>query len=700
MPKISEEEMEKMRKAAEDKMRTIDFQVDTVSVDAAAGTAAYYRSGNNTITSNYEIEDDDSGHKYNQSNETLTHEQKHRDNYLQGFYAYAVSPEQAYKRNMHDEISATMAELISLRNEYIKTGDINVFDRIPKLSFYKEAIEKGEINPKSQYKEDFDKDMRLIVNGTQKMWTEKYGRDFYIDSSLWEYRNRGDHEGKYAAYWDQNYQNSLKIAYNIGGVDFTEYMDKDVEIPQEAYDKIAQEVLKNPSKQKYYHLTDEQVFKNSGLPPYDGSISLHQYKQLLQHQLAINKFGNNHREESIYNSETDDYTVKKYTLQEYLGTLSFDKCKQEYEQLISPKNKYAEDNKKYFPTFESYRQFNHNVKDFQEKFNTVAENEAFIDKIVEYQAQKYAKTGKDFPQDNPENYQKALNKLYCGAYDLLKPDETKLKSELSKPAEKIQNKSAWERTMENYLKAVGVSPEDAEYKAHNLAQKNKFIGGWGCFVGGPLLGAYTKAKDLKHRMTHIEDIEDEFGGEKYVGLWGKIKHKAKEMKEDVKGWFKKSEPVKNEPTHPVNKQAPEYRQWKNEDGSRVSEVQHRKILDMNKGIIRQPTKSYDLKSPHVEKPDNLRVSRPPQHTDTPNKSATIARMKSDVNKSQKAASQGNKTVTNKSKDALKNTMKKDAAKAQQVASQTTQRKKVAKFGKKGYNQQQVLKNLYDKVFGR
>ena len=651
MSELTKENMEKMRKAAEDKMRTIDYQVDTVSVDAAAGTAAYYKSSNNTITSNYEIEDDDFGHKYNQSLETLTHEQKHRDNYLQGFYAYAVSPEQAYKRNMHDEISATMTELISLREEYIKTGDISVFDRIPKLSFYKEAIEKGEINPKSQYKEDFDKDMRFIVNGTQKMWVEKYGRDSYIDSSIWEYLNRGDHEEKYAAYWDQNYQNSLKIAYNIGGVDFTKYMDKDVEIPREAYDKIAREVLENPSKQKYYHLTDEQIFEKSGLPPYDGSISLHQYKQLLQHQLAMNEFGNNHREGSMYNSETDEFTVKKYTLQEYLGTLSYDQCKQEYEQLISPKNKYAENNKKDFPTFESYRKFKYEVKDFQEKFNAATENEKFIDKIVEYQAHQYAKTGKKIPiEDNKQNYQNSLKKMYGGAYDLLRPDESKMKLNLSPEAQKIVAKSN-----EGFL--------------------DKMRAGF---------------RDLKHRMTQIKNEYSDFEGEseeKYVGFWGKIKHKAQKMKNDVKGWFKKSEPVKNEPTHPVNKQKPEYRQWKNEDGSRVSEVQYRQILDMREPIITQPLQSQAEK----------------QSDNTSPKTATIAKMRSDIAKARWLESRP-KDNSDKNKIILKNKMKQDSAKAKNLSEnidkQKTTTKKVAKIGYKGPTQTQVFKDLYYKIFDR
>ena len=200
--------------------------------------------------------------------------------------------------------------------------------------------------------------------------------------------------------------------------------------------------------------------------------------------------------------------------------------------MLSPKVSNADEMKEKFPTFETYLKYMQSFETeyYQEKFNEATRNEAFIDKIVEYQAAEYAKTGKDFPQNNQQNYQKALNKIYCGAYDMLKPDETKLKSELSYSAEKLQNSSAWERTMENYLKSVGLSPKDAEYKAHNLAQENKIIGGWGCFVGGPFIGAYNKVKDLKHRMTHIVD---ENGEEQNVGLWGKIKHKASQIKKDL-----------------------------------------------------------------------------------------------------------------------------------------------------------------------
>ncbi len=613
--------MSAARQAYEDAMkRVIDFVVDTVSVDKANNVGGYFSPSHNGITVNY-IPGDNEWNEWTESENVAIHEQKHRDNAMQGMYAYAVSPEQAYKREMHDEISANIASLIALRQRYLETGDISIFDKVEngRFAFYKEAIEKGEIKPNSPYQEDFDKEMRLIVNGTQKMWIENFGNGSYIDSGLGDMTYYGDYEGKYAAYWDENYRNAMKIAYNIGGVDFTKYMDKDVEIPEAANSKMIEEIADNPSMQEYYHLTDAQVFEKSGLPPYDGSISLYEYKQLLQHQLALNQF-------AARDHINEDGSVTHMTQQEFLASLNskekIEQYKKEYNEMTSAKCSNADEMKEQFPTFESYRRYRQDfyakfyAEDYNEKFSSTCGDEKFIDKMVEYQAQEYAKTGKDFPKDNPENYQKALNKMYCGAYDILKPDETKLKSELSESAEKLQNSSAWERTMENYLKSVGVPPEDAEYKAHYLAKENKIIGGWGCFVGGPFLGAYNKVKDLKHRMTHITD---ENGEEQNVGLWGKIKHKAKQIKEDltteveidedgtkwvgecsvwkglknkISSWFKPSpqqEPIKNEPINPVNKGAPQYPEWSKDN--RVSPVQHRPILDMRKPIIKQPTTS-------------------------------------------------------------------------------------------------------------
>ena len=570
------------RLAYEGMLRNIDFQVDTLTAERANHTGGYFTRGRNAITVNY-IPGNTKWNEWTESENVAIHEQKHRDNASQGFYAYAVSPEQAYKREMHDEISANMASLIALRQRYLETGDLTLFDRVEngRFAFYKQAIEKGEIKPNSPYQEDFDKEMRLIVNGTQKMWIKNFGNGSYIENGTYHYLAEGDFEGKYAEYWDENYQNALKIAYNIGGIDFTQYMEKDVEIPQAANSKIVEELSEFTSyyKEKNSLLTDDAVnkiiFERSGLPAYDGSISLSQYKKLLQHQTAVNNFASG----NSYSHEDGSVTV--YSPQEYLKKLNSRETIEEYRKFYNdftdPKVEGSDEAKKEFPTFESYRRYRQDfyAKDYNENFSSTCGDEKFIDKMVEYQAAEYAKTGKKFPPaENEENYQKALNKIYCGAYDVLHPDENKLKMDISDKALQIMNdaKKSWFDKLRD------------------------------------------KAQSFKHRLTHITD---ENGKEQNVGLWGKIKHKAKQIKEDltteveidedgtkwvgecsvwkglknkISSWFKPSpqqEPIKNEPINPVNKDAPEYPKWSKDN--RVSPVQHRPILDMRKPIIKQPT---------------------------------------------------------------------------------------------------------------
>lgn len=70
-----------------------------------------------------------------------------------------------------------------------------------------------------------------------------------------------------------------------------------------------------------------------------------------------------------------------------------------------------------------------------------------------------------------------------------------LNAKLPAEAEKVQNVSGWERTMYNYMTAVGISKEDAVSKAEQLAKQNKFLAGYGCFVGTPFISAGNAIKN-------------------------------------------------------------------------------------------------------------------------------------------------------------------------------------------------------------
>lgn len=511
--------------------RDIDFQVDTIAVNDPTWAAAYFSPSVNTVTTNYRP-GDEAGNDFNQRDNVLIHEQKHRDNRAAGIYQYAVSSEQAYKINMHDEISATMSELIFLRQKYIETGDISVFDdKGSFFKFYKEAVQKGEIKPGSPYQEDFDKDMALIVNGTRNEWEKKYSK-LYNDNSMWDARNTADRSGKYAEYYDQNYQRAMKIAYNIGGVDFTKYMDRDANIPE-----IGKFDLKCMDSDKYSH---QDLAKEFGIPAYDGSMSLEQYQKLVQHKLTMDKF----MENSIFDVPQD-----------YADLLAFQ------QKLYDNPDWPYRDNLK--------EMLDEHTKDFNKAYKSINQN--LVAAAVKSAAREYAEQGKALPPANDAAYNAAVDKIYTypvklkgdvnyeGNFSLRKTlcDEKMLNTKLPKEAEKVQNMSGWERNFRKYMGFMGVPDNLQNNAVNNMEDKNGFVKGAGTVcvgIGAPFIGAFSWCK--------------------------------KKLSSDEK--------VENKPIHDVNKNAPEYRKWEDKDGSRVSEVQHRRLPDMTADIIQKPTTSYAL----------------------------------------------------------------------------------------------------------
>ena len=646
MAEMTEEEMEEARRRGEEYKRTVDCVVDTVSTRDVNGV---YNSINNGIKLKY-VRDGNYTRDASQNGGTLVHEQKHRDNQMQGMHAYPVSAEQAYKLEMHDEISANIASLIALRQQYLETGDISVFSGYgSKFRFYKEAIEKGEIHPNSDDPAEFEKEMRLIVNGTQKMWQEHYATT-YLDRGVDHAAFYGDRKGKYAQYWDENYQNAMKIAYNIGGVDFTKYMDKDVEIPEQGLARMREDLAAcsgrieayDPDGPHTYEIFDKnaedgirtftadnaeeyytQVLNNNpeanafmrGLPQYEGNMSMEQYHKYLQHYLTVQEFQKEAKFGDLQKLAQEKGCSIEEVYQEKYNE-AFNKVQEEYGDLID-----------------------------------VATDKAAID----WDKRKELNGGWWNPIPSEEHgqgwYDSAIKKLYDspGMSTVERCDE-ELMRPLPKYAQSVNDKAngeepGWWDKLCNKVKSWGVE---------------------------------TEVRDL----STGENIE--------VGFWKGLKNK-------VAGWFKSddksveeaNEFVDNEITHEINTNKPEYPEWKDEDGHRVSDVQHRTIPDLTKPIIKQPTQS---KTDH-------------QQENTSVKTATTIKMKSDTKKAQLASEKlKNKNTSSKDKATLKNTMKQDAAKAKNVSSnigkQKTTTKKVAKVGHKPPSQTQVLKDLYHKVFDR
>lgn len=513
--------------------RNIDFQVDTIP--ANRGINGLFSPSVNTVNISYK----DGSTKI----DSLPHEQKHRDNYAAGMYAYAVSPEQAYKLNMHDEISANMASLLILRQKYIETGDLSVFDYNggdDRYAFYKQAIANGEIKPGSPYQEDFDKEMAFIVNGTRNMWENKFG-NIYVEQNA-SHAKLGDESGKYAEYYDENYQRGMKIAYTIGGVDFTKYMDRDTEIPE-----AGKTELKWLAAEK---CSNKDLAKEYGIPAYDGSMSLEQYQKLVQHKLAMDKFMENR---PPWRDNAEDY-FKDIAFNQML-----------YDN---------PDGAQYLSPEEVKTSVGENLErtknDFSEAYKSI--DQKLVAAAVESAAREYAEQGKKLPPANDKAYNAAVDKIYTrnvtlkgdvnyeGAVSLRKTlgDEKMLNTKLPPEAEKVQNMSGWERNFRKYMNFVGVPDNLQNNAVNNMGDKNAVVKGVGTLcvgIGAPFVGAFAWCK--------------------------------KKLTSD-------DEKVENKPINPVNKNAPQYRKWEDKDGSRVSEVQHVEILDLTAQAIQKPTLSYAL----------------------------------------------------------------------------------------------------------
>ena len=384
MAKNIKKDLAQARVDADNKMRTIDFQVDTLSTQTDTG--GYFTPDKRTLTLNYQ-EGNDKFNDWSQSSVLLTHEQKHRDNYAQGIYAYALSPEQAYKVNMHDEISANMAALLYLRDEYMKTGNMAVFEQENgRFAFYADALKKGEINPFSSKQEDFDKEMALIVNGTRDMWVRGFGSSLYVEQNVSYAQSYGEMDGKHAAFYEQNYERAKKIAYTIGGVDFTKYMDKDVEVPE-------------TSKRQIY--SGEKLAEVLDLPQYDGKMSLLQYQKLLQHTVLM--------KDKLAGLKCKD--VLPFKGNPTAGEWNMEMSAYDY-LTTNELSDYKKD-------------------DYKNAMDAMVQNDKeLIESLVNKVADDYAARGEKLPEGDDKAYNVAVDKLYSGYVDL-DFDDVKYKGELN-----------------------------------------------------------------------------------------------------------------------------------------------------------------------------------------------------------------------------------------------------------------------------
>ncbi len=409
--------MGKMPKIKKEPMRKIDFQVDTLSHQSE--TLAYYDLNKKTITLNFykpktnnqntnadkdkktvapttkqppqkpkgstskpgntdapkADNEETKAQKFNDSSNglgTILHEQKHRDSHRQGIYDAPLGAEEAYKLDMWSEISANMTTLVYMRNQYIKSGDSSIFETEENgnFKFYKDAIDKGEINPNSPYKEDFDKDMSLIVNGTKDMWVKEYADTYGLMQNPYMATQLAEENNEHAADYQKNYEKSRKIALTIGGTDFTKYLKDDVKIPdtgREVMEEIKPLQLTDADKK----LSNKEFAEKYDLPEYDGSISLLEYQKLLQHDILTK------------NTDKEIFTKVAEEMAENKQNNTNNEIEKNLGQL--------------------------NLADSQ---NTLIKNIKVITAAVDAAKNDYKAAGKELPPDNEELYNQKADQMY------------------------------------------------------------------------------------------------------------------------------------------------------------------------------------------------------------------------------------------------------------------------------------------------
>ncbi len=330
--KLKQQEQEAKKEI--DLYKTVYFQKDTVpDLYAADGMAGGYIPKYNSILIMH-FEDEKVQKQISKDLDVfLQHETQHYLNAQKGCGSSNLNSnvdyEQFYKLCMADEISANMAELIYLREEYIKTKDISLFDKPNgNFTFYKEAIQKGEIDPLSSDPEKFEKDMSFIMNGTQKMWMENYA-PFYASNHTFFTCCYVLNKGQDMVPNNKEYSKQLDLMYTLGGINFNKYNNQDnfklpklaKEFFEKGFDKLTKDELLFLSTAKE---NSEDIKRGEKVVHFDWNPDRRVSKVLEEKVLDMDKEIITKPQEKIQQTDTvSNKTTALKRLQELRGLSSF-----------------------------------------------------------------------------------------------------------------------------------------------------------------------------------------------------------------------------------------------------------------------------------------------------------------------------------------------------------------------------------------
>ena len=181
----------------------------------------------------------------------LVHERQHQINRHKGVGQANMSLDENYQRDVHNEITALIAEKLEIRRQYKnckteaeRAAFFKKFEKDADNAEYINAIKSGKINPNSSSKDDFLKEMAFIKDSSIR-----YRADPNDDGYRKSWTNNASaflaQRGENVKSNPQALEQEVRAMYNIGGFDFNTVGDKRIHVLDNQSVQTADNFLKD-----------------------------------------------------------------------------------------------------------------------------------------------------------------------------------------------------------------------------------------------------------------------------------------------------------------------------------------------------------------------------------------------------------------------------------------------------------------------
>ena len=191
----------------------------------------------------------------------LVHERQHQINEHEGIRSSVMSLDENYQRDVHDEVTALIAEKLEIRNQYKACQTeveleafFNKFANLPEHADYLYALKTKQINPNSTSPDDFKKEMAFIKDSSIRYRADPnddaYKRTWMKNTKIYLQENGTEIKSNPKAL-----KKAVHDMYIIGGFDFNTVGNQDIHLIENQAVQAADRFLAeggNPQKIKRF----------------------------------------------------------------------------------------------------------------------------------------------------------------------------------------------------------------------------------------------------------------------------------------------------------------------------------------------------------------------------------------------------------------------------------------------------------------